>query len=456
MKTKLILFLLYILHFSIFSSTVSAQEKDVLEDYVRYGLENNMVLQQRNISVEKAMLSLNEAKSLFLPTIALNAGYTTGDGGRTINLPLGDLMNPVYQTLNFLTKTNSFPTIENQEVNFFPNNLYDVHVRTSVALFNTDLINNKNLQQQQIMMKDAEADTYRRELVYQIKSAYFNYLMALENAQIYRGALVLVKRNVEINESLLANGKGLPAKVLRSKSELENVEAQVIAAENQVDNAKKYFNFLLNKELDDDVLIDFDAQQSLEKVLSESLEKSVEQREELKQIGIGMMMYETQMKMSKSYRIPKVSAFADLGSQAENWKFNTKALYYLVGLQVDVPLFNRSQKFKIDKVGMDIKSTSLQMDYVRQQLQLGLNFAQNEMNTARNNYQSSLRQVEAASAYFRLIEKGYKEGVNSLIEYLDARNQLTNAQILLNINTYKVLQSAASIERQSATYSLKN
>jgi outer membrane protein TolC len=263
-----------------------------------------------------------------------------------------------------------------------------------------------------------------------------------------------VKRNVEINESLLANGKGLPAKVLRSKSELENVEAQVNASENQVNNAKKYFNFLLNKQPEDSVIIDFDAKQALENVFNESIEKTVFNREELKQIGIGMMMYETQLKMSKSYRMPKVSAFADLGSQAENWKFNAKALYYLIGFQVDVPLFNRSQKFKIDKVGIDIKSTLLQKDYIQQQLQLGLDVAQNEMNTTRSNYQSSLRQVEAASAYFRLIEKGYKEGVNSLIEYLDARNQLTNAQILLNINTYKVLQAAAAIERQSATYSL--
>jgi outer membrane protein TolC len=454
MKTKILSFLIFMGTFTATNQFLSAQESDVLDGYVRYGLEHNLALQQRNISVERAMISLKEAKSLFLPTIGLNAGYTTGDGGRAIDLPLGDLMNPVYKTLNLLTQTNSFPTIENSEVNFFPNNQYDIHVRTSMAVFNSDIIYNRTLQEQQILMKDAEADTYSRELVYQIKNAYFNYLMAIENAQIYKGALVLVKRNVEINESLLANGKGLPAKVLRSKSELENVEAQVNASENQVNNAKKYFNFLLNKQPEDSVIIDFDAKQALENVFNESIEKTVFNREELKQIGIGMMMYETQLKMSKSYRMPKVSAFADLGSQAENWKFNAKALYYLIGFQVDVPLFNRSQKFKIDKVGIDIKSTLLQKDYIQQQLQLGLDVAQNEMNTTRSNYQSSLRQVEAASAYFRLIEKGYKEGVNSLIEYLDARNQLTNAQILLNINTYKVLQAAAAIERQSATYSL--
>jgi len=48
------------------------------------------------------------------------------------------------------------------------------------------------------------------------------------------------------------------------------------------------------------------------------------------------------------------------------------------------------------------------------------------------------------------MDRGFKEGVNSFIEFLDARNQLTTAQLQLNISKYKFLASLAEYERQTA------
>jgi outer membrane protein len=44
----------------------------------------------------------------------------TGDGGRFFNIPVGDLLNPVYSTLNAITQLELFPQIENVNQNFFP------------------------------------------------------------------------------------------------------------------------------------------------------------------------------------------------------------------------------------------------------------------------------------------------------------------------------------------------
>ena len=64
--------------------------------------------------------------------------------------------------------------------------------------------------------------------------------------------------------------------------------------------------------------------------------------------------------------------------------------------------------------------------------------------------------MEAASAYQRLIERGYREGVNTYIETLDARNQLINASLLININEFKVLIAAAELERETASYQIQS
>jgi outer membrane protein TolC len=70
--------------------------------------------------------------------------------------------------------------------------------------------------------------------------------------------------------------------------------------------------------------------------------------------------------------------------------------------------------------------------------------------SAYQNYLSAQKQLEAARSYQKLIDKGYKEGVNTFIEAIDARNQLTNAQLQLNIILFRVLIAEANLERETA------
>jgi outer membrane protein TolC len=71
------------------------------------------------------------------------------------------------------------------------------------------------------------------------------------------------------------------------------------------------------------------------------------------------------------------------------------------------------------------------------------------------NLGSSEKQYQSASAYFGLIEKGYSEGINSLIEFMDARNQLTASEIQVKLNRYKVLSAYADLKRQTASSTIQ-
>src|SRR5882724_4264679 len=94
----------------------------LLDNYIDSAFKNNIVLQQKNISLEKAEYALQIAKGFYYPTVAFSAGYQTSGGGRDINFPIGDLLNNVYSTLNKLTQTNDFAQLKNQHINFLPQN----------------------------------------------------------------------------------------------------------------------------------------------------------------------------------------------------------------------------------------------------------------------------------------------------------------------------------------------
>ena len=131
------------------SANSFAQSVDPLPGYINEGLSHNLVLQEKTISLEKSLLALKEAKSLFLPTSYFETQYTLAQGGRAIEFPVGDLLNPVYSTLNQLTNSTQFPQIKNVSEQFLPNNFYDVRIKTSMPIINTDLKYNKQIKEQQ-------------------------------------------------------------------------------------------------------------------------------------------------------------------------------------------------------------------------------------------------------------------------------------------------------------------
>ncbi len=457
MRTVLIRLKIPLLFTALWGMVVPTSAQHALETYIRTGLESNLTLQQRDVSLEKAIQALKSARSMYLPSVGFQAVYQTADGGRNIPLPIGDLLNPVYRTLNQLTESDNFALIDNETINFLPRNYYDAHIRTTMPLVNTDIGHNKRIHEQQVRLQEYEVDTYKRELVKEIKVAYFGYLNAVQAVRIYESALELANEGKRVNEKLLENGKGLPAYVLRANSEIAQAETQLTQARLQIRNAQLYFNSLLNRAEDTSIDTAFDGEGALlqaASVLKGSLPAASE-REELKSLTTAIDIRESILKMDKQFAVPKLNLFLDLGSQSEGLRFNDQTRYYLAGLQLEFPIFNGNRnKLKIQQSRLDLRDAQLQLQQVQQQLQLANSMAYHSLQSAWQNHQSAKSQLEAAEAYQRLIMKGYQAGSNSYIETVDARTQFTMARMALQISVYQVLSAAAALEREQANYPL--
>jgi outer membrane protein len=432
-------------------SELPAQEK--LNAYIQYGLEHNLVLEQKKVTREQAEHSLQIARSYFLPSVNLLADYTTGNGGRSIEFPIGDLLNPVYSTLNELTQSDQFPQLENVKTNFFPKNFYDARVRTSLPVINSDLYYNKTIQGQKLVLQEYEVDAYRRQLIMDIKTAYYHHLAAIAAEEIYTSALELVNKNIDVNESLLRNGKILPANLLRVKSEGEKVKADLNNARNQVKNSRMYFNFLLNRDLNSTIEIE-----DIPVIVNVDADvPSVQSREELAILKTVQEINSATIEMHKMSRLPKVNAFLDLGSQAYNWEFDDQSRYYLAGLQLSLPIFQgfRTNQ-QISQTRLELKKSELNHHNTEAALQVQADAALNNLLNAQQNLFASREQLTSARSYFNLVEKGYQHGVNSQIEFIDARNQLTTAELQMNLRHFEMLVAQANLERQTSSYNLQN
>lgn len=433
----------------------SPQAQSVLDQYIAEAFQNNLVIRDKKIGLERSLLAIKEARSLLMPTTWFETQYTLAQGGRNINIPIGDLLNPVYNTLNQLTSSNNFTNVSNVKEQFLPNNFYDVRIKTTLPVLNPDLHINRAIKAQENTLQEIEVNRYKRELVLEIKRAYYNYLMSLQAVSILESAETVVLQNLKVNQSLLRNGKGLPAYVSRAESEVIAVQTQLASARNQVQNAIAYFNFLLNRSFNTPVHADTLPPPVHPPSLLPPAAASVDRREELLSLGTATGIANNLLKMNRAFAKPRLNAFFDLAAQDFNFRVNRNSFFFLGGFQLVVPIYSAKRNlYKVDASRLQLQQLALQTEQTQQQLQLAVVTAGNNVRNAYNSYRSAARQEQAAAQYFQLIDRGYREGVNSFIEFLDARNQHTNARLQTNIEHFRFLAGMAEYERQTAAINL--
>lgn len=423
-----------------------------LDDYIKTALDNNETIKQQHFLLNKSLFALNEAKGLFLPSVAFHSAYTLANGGRTVDIAVGDMMNPVYSTLNQLTGTNNFPQIENQSVLLNPNNFYDAKIRTTYPIINAEIQYNKKIKTQQVSLQQIEIDLYKRELVKDVKIAYYKYLQASEAVEIYKSALVLVNENLRVNTSLFNNQKVNRTAVVRSENDVSKYKAQLESAIQTQNNAKAYFNFLLNIDLNTSIETDRLTAIPLDLFLADT---SVAKREELAKLKQAISINQNVTAMANSYLLPKLNSFVDFGSQAFDFKVNNKSVYYFGGVSLEWNIFSGNRyKEKVRQAKVDEQVLQSQLSYVEQQLILQLTLSNNTYKASLAGYNSANSQVDASQKYYNDILRLYKEGQSLFIEVLDAQNQLVTAKLQQNISLFDTWTKAAEIERANAGHNL--
>ncbi len=451
MKYKIFVFTIAMLY------CTGTYAQTVLQSYIDSALLHNIVLQRKNIQLDQAAYALEMARGMFYPTVELQGQYTTATGGRNIELPVGDLLNDVYSTLNDLTASDNFRPLQNQSFNLLPLNFYDAKIHTTVPVYDAKLVYNKRIQEQKVAMSREEITIYQRDLVEKVKTAYVNYLQTLDVIHIYQSALELAREAMRVNQKLLDQGKGLPAYLIRSESEVTDAEAQIADARQKADNARRYFNFLLNREADAAIETPEEVEDPADQVILALAQiPDISAREEMDLLDKAIELQENVHQLDQAAQFPSLYGFLDLGSQAENWKFDNQSRYLMVGLQLNIPIFSGYRhRNKQAQSELGIQDALRHREFVEKQLTLNGQVARNDLESAYLTYRSSEKQLESAATYQRLIEKGYRAGANTYLETVDARNQLTNARLSLSIHRLEMLAALAKLERATASYILK-
>ncbi len=429
-------------------------QSDLLDDYINQGLTSNLALQQKQDSYEESIEKLREARGLFYPTVSLNARYTVAQGGRTIEFPVGDLLNPVYSTLNSLTGSNQFPNVENEEFNFYRPTEHETKLKVVQPIFNPTIHYNYKIKADLAQAKYADAGIYKRYLVAEIKTAYFNYLKTKQLNILLNNTRKLLEENKRVNEKLFANDKVTIDYIYRSETELSKLDQRKAEAIRMEQSAASYFNFLLNRPFDSEIKADTNSiipqpAGSLDKLKDNALNT----REELSMLESYSSAAYNNYKFNKAGKFPTLLGAVDYGFQGTNYSFTGKDDFLLASLVLRWDLFKGMQNnAKIQQAKLEQQITEKKYTELQLAIKLEITDAWYALQASEKSIQTSKLQVETTRKAFHIIEKKYNQGQASLIEYIDARTVMTNAQENYIIAKYTYLITYAEYERVTGIY----
>lgn len=426
-------------------------QSSILDQYIQEGLKSNLQLQQEQLNYEKSVDNLGLARALFMPQVSAVANYTLAGGGRKIQFPVGDLLNPVYTTLNQLTGTSAFPQIANVNEQFLPNNFHETKLRVIQPLFNPEIYFNYKAQKELTTVQQAQKNVYQNELKYNITSSYYQYLQSEEALTILNKTKILLQELLKINTRLVANAKATKDVVLSTEYELSKIDQQI--AENQKNNqvARSYFNFLLNRELEAPIIKDTTmvSTAQVNQNLNDLTDEAIKNRQEVKQLEGGMRANEELVGLQKGNAwLPKINAVGDIGYQGFQYKFDQPQQFYLVQFGLSWDIFKGGEKrMRVQQARIDQSVLENKMQQLKKQIELQVIQAYYELETSRQALASSQSGVRSTEKSFQIIRSKYNEGQAILLEYLDAQNKLTTSSLTQSINYYELLRKEAALHK---------
>ena len=445
--------LLFFLCFFLVQRT-SAQK--ILEQYLQDAIQTNLALQQKIFSYQKSINALKEARRMFLPEITFESRFTAASGGRIDEYPIGDIINPIHRSLNELDPQNDFDTdVDPLAIRFFRPTEQENKLQLVQPLFQAELHLNKKIQRDMMHIRESEVKAYQRELVAEVKQAYYNYLIAVEALKIFDQAEKQLEANLKTSQSLVRYGKATNNVTYRIEAEVSSLQAERASAEKGLYLAAAYFNFLLNKPFSSEIEVDsgFARTSAAEIVLEQEREKAMQDREELQQLRFSKNISQKSISLNRSSSLPGLFAVIDYGIQGVDYNIHPDDDFFFgsIILRWNLSSFYRKSP-RVKQAKFELATFDVKLKEVQNQVGLQVSEAYFDLVEAEKKIIAAEAKLVSAQKNYDIVQKQFGQSTISHIDMLDAQTIFFESRIQAIIANYNYLIKQAVYEKVTASF----
>ncbi len=424
----------------------------VLDQYITEALANN--LQMRNVELASALQAskVAAAEKLWNPNVDLQASYLLAEGGRLINFPIGDLFNPVYGTLNDLTASQSFPeNLENISTQLTPNNFVDASIAVSKPLVNSTIKYNIKIQKELMALYEVDKRIQENEIRFQVRQAYYNLLRVREGKEVLQQNMSLLNEVLAFNEKLIKYDKATPDAISDVQFRIADLESQLSELEEQERLASTLFNIVLNRQIDEEIVVDTTVYSSFsthESNLNVLIGTALSQRPEFEKILIANDLNALNVERVKNQNNPTIGLRAGIGIQTEDFSLNDGGPLYTLGLNAGWKIIDGGLKKKqLEELLIERSQNDLQKQILRQQVVLQVSESFHTLKSLYAQIKAQDEKIRSANISYEAVSRKYRNEKALLIELLTAQNQWISSRLNRVILMIEILNAQAQLDK---------
>ncbi len=339
-------------------------------------------------------------------------------------------------------------------------------VDASLPLFAPQVYRLMKLNDQQMAAAVESARASRIDLTAEVKKAFYNILLAEQSLAVLRESEATVQRTVDDTEVQYKHGLSSEYDLLTAQVQLSNLKPTILQTENSIKLAKLMLKMYLS--IPEDVAIEvvgeLDALRNDVLAGTDGLTTDVTDNSDLRTLELQEEMLRLQLKAENASRLPTIGAFGNFtltGNNMGSVKFDmatggmssVKDGYFWqnplsAGIRVSVPIFSGLTKMnKSRELKNQISQISLQRSYARQQVDVQVRSALNDLMTARETMYAQELTVEQARKAYKISDTRYRAGAGTILELNSAQLSQTQAQLNFSQAIYDYLSAKAEYDR---------
>jgi outer membrane protein len=404
----------------LFSTKVAAQGW-TLEQCIQYALDNNVTIQQQELTAEQRGNQLFQSKMEFIPSLGIRMSDNLSWGMSRTMRPLDD---------------GGF--IEVQEDRF--SHSFIPSISASINLFE-GLKKIYTLRRSQSDYDAAKQDVelLKNEISLNVTQAYLQVLLSNEMLTVAESSYESLEVQLTRLKQLVEAGSRPYSEQLEMEAQLASEEVQRVTSKNQLENnyltLHQLLNFPVNSKLqiakpDLAITKDIFNSEDITDVYTQALNlpqiRGAEYRMESAHHALGV---------SRGGYWPTLSLTGSFGSSFSNsikdnfWDQITDNKSPAIGFSLNIPIFtNWSVRTNVKNAKLNHRIAELEVENKRKTLYKEIQTASTDALAAFNKYKASERNVIASKESFRYVETKFETGLLNATDYNMAKNNLLKAQ----------------------------
>ena len=421
----------------LFSPILHAQETIDLISLYQEALRNDSLLSSARFQNEAAQELVIQGKSLFLPSIIMNASFDNQNKERkflTPSLPSNDLLSG---------KKTNYKT-------------YDYGVTIKQPLFDYSAYAEYKKILTQTSLSDKQLINTQQDLIFRISKSYFETLLAKDQVDLFQYQRAAIQEQLSKAEAQFEVGLISVTDINEAKTKKALIEAQQISAVQKFKIKKREIQIITGKlpgKLTplNPVITFTEINNLADEWISMSQENNIKLQIKKDEIKIA----ESEIDSRRSGHYPTINAIA---SRSRNWDKggypygatkNEGMRNYsdAIGVEISIPIFSGGMTSSRIREAVLLKS-KLEEDikYLRKEIELQVRDYYLSLQTNFSEISAYQQAMQAATLQLESTQLGFQEGLRNSVEVLDAQQILFNAKLNVLESRYNYIMNFINLK----------